>query len=125
MMEVLKAGLETCVQDYPGRKGAFGMGFPPSGPIDHWSFRLANVLVGNAPGAAALECQFIGPALKFKAATVFAIYGADMAAKLDGAPVPHWQSACPASGYGSVLITSLMGSDYVYSHNLRPRRRRT
>ena len=63
MIEVLKPGLETCVQDYPGRKGAFGMGFPPSGPIDHWSFRLANILVGNEPGAAALECQFIGPAL--------------------------------------------------------------
>ena len=48
---VIKGGLETTVQDYPGRKGAFGMGFPPSGPIDHWSFRLANILVGNAPGA--------------------------------------------------------------------------
>jgi len=98
MIEVLKAGLETCVQDYPGRKGAFGMGFPPSGPIDHWSFRLANVLVGNPPGAAALECQFIGPALKFKAATVIAICGADMAAKLDGAPVPLWQSFAVAAG---------------------------
>ena len=29
---VIKGGLETTVQDYPGRKGAFGMGFPPSGP---------------------------------------------------------------------------------------------
>ena len=63
---VIKGGLETTVQDYPGRKGAFGMGFPPSGPIDHWSFRLANILVGNAPGAAALECAFIGPVLHFE-----------------------------------------------------------
>ena len=60
-VEVLKPGLETCVQDYPGRKGAFGMGFPPSGPIDHWSFRLANILVGNEPGAAALPALWLGP----------------------------------------------------------------
>ena len=73
MIEVLKPGLETCVQDYPGRKGAFGMGFPPSGPIDHWSFRLANILVGNEPGAAALECQFIGPILKFQRDAIIAL----------------------------------------------------
>ncbi|MDA0230226.1 MAG: biotin-dependent carboxyltransferase family protein [Proteobacteria bacterium] len=110
MIEVLKAGLETCVQDFPGRKGAFGMGFPPSGPIDHWSFRLANILVGNAPGAAALECQFIGPSLRFGAATVIAICGADMVAKLDGAPVPLWQSIAVAAGQVLVLGSAINGA---------------
>ena len=52
MIKVLKAGLETSIQDYPGRIGYWNQGFPPSGPMDSWSFRMANVLVGNAPGAA-------------------------------------------------------------------------
>ena len=59
MVKVIKKGLETSVQDYPGRIGTLNLGFPPSGPMDSWSFRLANVLVGNEPGAAALECQFM------------------------------------------------------------------
>jgi len=110
MIEVLKTGLETCVQDYPGRKGAFGMGFPPSGPIDHWSFRLANLLVGNASGAAALECQFIGPALLFHKPTVIAISGGDMSAKLDGAAVPLWQSFGVNKGQELVLGSAVSGA---------------
>jgi biotin-dependent carboxylase-like uncharacterized protein len=92
MIEVLKPGLETSVQDYPGRIGFWNQGFPPSGPMDSWSFRLANVLVGNAPGAAGLEAQYIGPVLRFRSDAVIALTGADMGAKLDDAPVPLWRS---------------------------------
>ena len=59
MIKVIKKGLETSVQDYPGRIGTLNQGFPPSGPMDSWSFRLANVLVQNDPSAPALECQFM------------------------------------------------------------------
>ena len=110
MIEVLKTGLETCVQDFPGRKGAFSMGFPPSGPIDHWSFRLANLLVGNEPGDAALECQFIGPALKFKAPAIFALTGGDMQAKLDGEYVPLWQSVAAGAGQKLEMGPALTGA---------------
>ena len=92
MLEVIKPGLETSIQDWPGRQGYLKCGFPWSGPMDHWSFRLANVLVGNAPGAAGLECQFSGPTLRFQRDGVFALTGADMQAKLDGVPVPAWES---------------------------------
>ena len=92
MIEILKPGLETSIQDYPGRKGAFGMGFPPSGPVDSWSFRLANILVGNEAGQAALECQFIGPMVKFLKAYSIAICGCDMDARIDGIPLEPWRS---------------------------------
>ena len=92
MVKVIKKGLETSVQDYPGRIGTLNLGFPPSGPMDSWSFRLANVLVENEPGAAALECQFMGPTLKFNSDRVIAITGADMSPKIDGNPVPLWES---------------------------------
>jgi len=92
MVKVIKKGLETSVQDYPGRIGTLNLGFPPSGPMDSWSFRLANVLVDNEPGTAALECQFMGPTLKFNSDRVIAITGADMSPKIDGSPVPLWES---------------------------------
>ena len=47
MLEIVKSGLETSIQDFPGRVGYWNQGFPPSGPMDNWSFRLANILVEN------------------------------------------------------------------------------
>ena len=103
MIEVVKAGLETSVQDFPGRYGFWEQGFPPSGPFDMWSFRLANLLVDNAPDVAGLEIQFLGPTLRFESDTVIALTGATMAPRLDGATIPQWESvAAPA---GSVLET--------------------
>ena len=32
MVKVIKKGLETSVQDYPGRIGTLNLGFPSSGP---------------------------------------------------------------------------------------------
>jgi urea carboxylase len=98
LIEVVKPGLDTCVQDYPGRIGHYAQGFPPSGPMDSWSFRLANLLVGNPAGAAALECQFIGPTLTFHTDSVIAVCGCDMAAKLDDTPAPLWRSVAATAG---------------------------
>ena len=92
MIKVIKKGLETSVQDYPGRIGTLNQGFPPSGPMDSWSFRLANVLVQNDPGSPAFECQFMGPTLKFEKDTVIAVTGADMSPKIDGKTIPLWES---------------------------------
>ena len=98
MFEVLKKGLETSIQDLPGRIGFWNQGFPPSGPMDSWSFRLANLLVGNDANAAALEAQFVGPSLKFAKDTVIAICGAEMGPKLDGDPLPMWESVAVKAG---------------------------
>ena len=92
MIEVIKKGLETSVQDYPGRIGSLNQGFPASGPMDSWSFRLANILVGNKADEAALECQFMGPTLKFKNDRIIAITGANMSPKLDGRTIPLWEN---------------------------------
>ncbi len=84
IVEVLRGGTMTTVQDWPGRLGYWDVGVPPSGPMDSLSFRLANQLVGNDPQAAALECTVAGPSLRFGFDAVIALTGADMAAKLDG-----------------------------------------
>ena len=66
-------------QDFPGRIGYWNQGFPPSGPMDSWSFRLGNILVGNDAGAAGLEAQFMGPTIKFQNDGVIATTGANQA----------------------------------------------
>ncbi len=90
-IEILAPGTMTSVQDYPGRLGYWDVGVPPSGPMDARSFRLANRLVGNAEGTAALELTLSGPTIKFHCTTVACLAGADMAATLDGAPVANGQ----------------------------------
>jgi urea carboxylase len=110
MLEVIKPGLETSVQDWPGRIGFWNQGFPPSGPMDSWSFRLANVLVGNDPGAAGLECQFLGPTLKFQRDGVIAVTGADMQAALDGEPLPMWQSVAVKAGQTLAMAFARTGA---------------
>ena len=92
MFEVIKSGLETSVQDYPGRIGGLNQGFPISGPMDNWSFRLANILVGNSYEEAGLECQFTGPTLKFLKDRIIAITGANMNPRIDGMIAPMWEN---------------------------------
>ena len=55
-------------------------------------YRQANLLVGNPRDTAALECQLLGPTLRFEGDAAVAVTGADMRPKLDGQPVPMWQT---------------------------------
>ena len=91
-IDVLEGGVMTTIQDYPGRTGYWAVGVPPSGPMDHLAFRLANKLVTNAEGTAALEVTLIGPTLKFNTDAVIAVTGAPIDASLDGEPLKMWQS---------------------------------
>ena len=77
-IEVMQAGTQTCIQDYPGRTGYWDIGVPSSGPMDHFAFRLANRLLGNEEGCAALELTVTGPVLKFNLDTAIALTGAKM-----------------------------------------------
>ncbi len=91
-IDVQDGGIMTTIQDYPGRVGYWAVGVPPSGPMDHLAFRLANKLVGNAEGVAGLEITLMGPKLKFNTDAVIAITGAPIEATLDGEPISLWQS---------------------------------
>ncbi|MGZ9737471.1 urea carboxylase [Pseudomonas sp. GNP012] len=86
--EVLSAGTQTSVQDYPGRLGYWAVGVPPSGPMDSRALRLGNRLLGNDEGAAALEITMSGPLLRFNCEAVVAVTGAVIPLLLDGQSVP-------------------------------------
>ncbi|MGC8115880.1 urea carboxylase [Metapseudomonas otitidis] len=87
-VEVLGAGTQTTVQDYPGRLGYWAVGVPPSGPMDSRALRLGNRLLGNEEGAAALEITMSGPTLRFNTDAVVAVSGAPIPLSLDGQPQP-------------------------------------
>ena len=73
--EVLSPGPLTTVQDL-GRPGLAAVGVGRSGAADRGSLRLANRLVGNPEGAAALELTYGGLRIRFAAAATIALTGA-------------------------------------------------
>lgn len=91
MITVVKAGLLASVQDL-GRPGFRDSGMPLAGAMDRYALACANLLVGNEPGAAAVELTMIGGSWRFEADTLAALAGADLAGTLDGAPVGPWSS---------------------------------
>ncbi|OYN76398.1 5-oxoprolinase/urea amidolyase family protein [Mycolicibacterium sphagni] len=98
-IEVIRPGMLTTVQDWPGRVGYWHVGVPPSGPMDDLSFRIGNRVLGNSEGAAGLECTKAGPALRFPDSARVCVAGAAAPVTLDGTPVPMWQSVTvPAGG---------------------------
>ena len=108
-IDVLEPGVQSTVQDWPGRCGYWNIGVPPSGPMDALSMRLANRLVGNPEGAAALELTAVGPTLKFNCDCVIAVCGAVMTATIDDIALTH--SKARAVKAGSVLkLGSVQGA---------------
>lgn len=92
VFEVLEAGLLTTVQDL-GRFGYQKYGVPVSGAMDLFSFKVANLLVGNTEGEAALEITGLGSVkLKVLTAAAVALTGADLTAMIDGSPVAMWRA---------------------------------
>lgn len=91
MIKVLDGGVSTTVQD-AGRFGLYHLGIPPSGALDGFSFRVANLLVGNPEEAAVLEATYNGPKLEFTADALVAVTGAELPPRVDGEERPAWEA---------------------------------
>jgi len=111
-VEVLEPGVQSSIQDYPGRLGYWQVGVPPSGPMDDLAFRFANRLLNNPVEAAALELTVSGPTLRFNTDTTIALAGADMQAELDGVPLVNWRAYPVAAG-------SILRLKAIRGHGLR------
>ncbi len=72
--EIIHPGLLTTVQD-GGRRGVAGIGVPAAGPCDGDAMALANLLVGNQPATAALECTATGPTVRVATDAHLAVVG--------------------------------------------------
>jgi urea carboxylase len=97
-VDVIEPGVQSSIQDWPGRTGYWDVGVPPSGPMDPLAFRLANRLAGNSEGTAGLELTVAGPTLRFNTDAVIALAGADMGAELDGQPLANWAAHTVSAG---------------------------
>lgn len=89
--QVLEPGVFTTVQDL-GRYGFQQFGIPISGALDKFSFRTANMLVGNPESSAVLEITYIGPKLEVLSESMVAVAGAELTVLMNGLPLPLWQS---------------------------------
>jgi biotin-dependent carboxylase-like uncharacterized protein len=74
-LRVLAPGLHTLVVD-EGRPATRSLGVPVGGAADRFSLALGNALVGNEPGAAALEVTLAGPTLEAVGELACVVYGA-------------------------------------------------
>jgi antagonist of KipI len=95
-------GLLTTIQDL-GRPGFGPIGMSPAGAADPVALRLANLLVGNEPTAAALEMTLVGGSYVFPSGAVIALAGANMGATLNGHPIDLWAPYSATSGAELVL----------------------
>jgi biotin-dependent carboxylase-like uncharacterized protein len=96
-VEVISAGPLTTIQDL-GRPGWAHIGVPRSGAADLPALVLANRLVGNSDGAAALETTLSGPRLRFGADTVVALTGAVVEASVGDRPLAMGTPVTVAAG---------------------------
>ena len=112
-LAVLAAGPATSLQD-AGRFGWQRYGVGPAGAMDRTSLGLANALVGNGPGAAAIEFALAGGRLKVEGGTArVALAGADCALRIDGTAVPPFTSASAHEGQ-TVEVGSARSGVFAY-----------
>lgn len=106
---VLRAGPAVTVQD-GGRFGYQRLGVSPAGPMDAFSHRIAERLVGNPEGTAGLE---LGPGileLEVAAERVrIGLAGARRTVAVDGRPRPWWSTLLLTRGQRLALGPALGG----------------
>lgn len=110
-LRVVAAGLQTTVQDL-GRTSWARFGVAPGGALDDGATRWANLLVGNEPGAAAIEFALLGPTLVYEGPVpiVCALAGADFGATVAGVAQSPWHAFLLPPGATLALGVSQHGA---------------
>lgn len=108
-LRIVRPGLLTTVQD-GGRHGLQHIGVVPCGAMDPVALEIANGLVGNAPGEAALEVTVLGPEIAFDGEMLVALCGAEMDARLGGVPMPANRPVLVEKGAVLNLRRTTLGS---------------
>ena len=85
-LELLSPGIMTTVQDL-GRYGYGRYGVAPSGALDTFALRVANLLVDNSENQACLETLLMGPVIRVLIDVTIAITGGDLQPRRNRQPV--------------------------------------
>jgi antagonist of KipI len=91
VFKVIVPGPYTTVQD-KGRFGYQQFGIPPTGALDRFAYRVANMLVGNPEAAAVLETTIMGPRMEVLTETDVAVTGGEAIITLNNQTVENWCS---------------------------------
>ncbi|MEE4264673.1 MAG: biotin-dependent carboxyltransferase family protein [Desulfobacteraceae bacterium] len=90
-LEIISPGIMTTVQDI-GRYGYGRFGVAPSGALDTFALRVANLLVGNREDQAGLETMLLGPGIRFLTDVAIAVTGGNLQPSRNKQPVEMWRS---------------------------------
>ena len=113
MIEILATpGLAT-VQDF-GRFGNLRFGVGTAGAMDRIALTCANLLLGNAAGAAAIEVPLFPFSLRFREAVRFAITGGGSTARLAGRVLLPWSIYSAAAEDELVLSPGGVAGSRIY-----------
>lgn len=91
-IEVLDGGVQTSIQDYPGRLKYWDIGIPPSGAMDNVNFRIGNAILANDADAVGLEMTLKGGKYLFRDHMTICLTGADMSGQINDESVPMYQA---------------------------------
>jgi biotin-dependent carboxylase-like uncharacterized protein len=64
----------------------------PSGALDTFALRIANLLVGNRQNQACLEAMLVGPRIRFLTETVAAVTGGNLRPHRNQQPIEMWRT---------------------------------
>ncbi len=109
--EVIQGGIQSTVQDYPGRRGMMRQGFFPSGAMDFFALQGANLLVGNPQSAAGVEIALGNFELRMESDAVIAVCGAEAEVTVDAEPITLWESH-PVSRGSELKVSLAMGPGF-------------
>jgi antagonist of KipI len=90
-LKIIKPGPLATIQD-AGRPGLRRYGIPSSGAMDQFSYSAANSLVGNQPGASAIEITLTGFVAEALAPLTVAITGGNLSPQIIDRPAAMWKA---------------------------------
>jgi 5-oxoprolinase (ATP-hydrolysing) subunit C len=109
LIEILTTGIPNSVQDL-GRPGFLSLGVGRSGAMDRIALEIANHLLGNQPGCAAVEVALFPFKLRFLSHIAFAVSGGGCVARLDDDPLPPFWARVARAGQILQLTPSPEGA---------------
>ncbi len=96
-LQIIKQGLLDTVQDI-GRFGHQHVGIGPSGAMDLFAAKLANLLIHNEMHEAVVEMHFPAPHFLIQQTCLLAITGADFGAMLNEQPIALYEPFVAQAG---------------------------
>src|SRR5687767_6991231 len=96
-LQIIKPGILDTIQDL-GRQGYRHLGIGPSGAVDHYAASLANCLLGKPVDKPVIEMHFPAATIRFSAATIICLTGANFSAEAEGVSCRLNQPVAVAAG---------------------------